>query len=735
MKYVLSILAVAAPITFLLMPDHENPAPAPAGRDWKAFATEHYKNMSRMLAAKTPAGMTEEQAERRAALSLELLAYGQRGVFTKNTDHPDRLYPYFIDKTGNLCAVANLMNATGDLAIAKNVANIQNHAFVAELTNIPEIQDWLFINGVTAEEAARIQAPAGGWKDFGPGGSIENWAPKATKPPGPPPVYSGPGEAGPRSTAPKPSGPSTPVAGPALTPTPRGVYTDDTPPAWATWWDYNKLEFLQNAGRDFEKQQIPFDDTGVAPAAVPERGFVILSLEKLLNNPNALVRASAALSYARAGGKDTTHKIVPLLSDPNYLVRFHAILALGATGDGAAAGLLTRIAVDGKLQNQAELIAPFARSVATVALSVGRARGFSGTVDPIARWQWLSPEPSDKLNTHIAALLYQTLTPWDQLESDVARDIVSVEDNINIRARALEALGANRASVGLPMIYQALSDSNVQLRRSAALALCSYSRLETVPRIQNALDLEKDDYARGALLIALARIGGDAAKGKINDELKNGPARMRPWSALAAGIFSRIHKDSSAVPELLRIGKEGKVMADREAVALALGLSRASESVNLLNDWLQNSKSAELRSRAAVGLALLGDPSSAVPLRAALAREKSPKTLSEIALALSTCAAKGDIVNITDALSGTHGSQPNAYLSVAATMRDSLPYAATLQNIAADEKAPAASRSIAILALGAVADRNPRFLLAKLIKNSNFELSNDWQSWLAITPL
>jgi hypothetical protein len=97
---------------------------------------------------------------RRAALVATLRAYRDRGVFPHNYDFPGRAVPYFIDrKTGTLCAVAHLLDATGRRDIVERVARIDNNVWVAQLATDSAFTDWLALEGISLAEAARIQVP------------------------------------------------------------------------------------------------------------------------------------------------------------------------------------------------------------------------------------------------------------------------------------------------------------------------------------------------------------------------------------------------------------------------------------------------------------------------------------------------------------------------------------------------------------------------------------------------
>lgn len=120
----------------------------------------HFDSVLSELAARDLGTLAAPQRDRRRALTAALRAYRDRGVFPHNYDFPGRAVPYFVDrKTGTLCAVANLLAATGRRDIVDRVATTDNNVWVAELAGDTAFTSWLDANGITLAEAARIQVP------------------------------------------------------------------------------------------------------------------------------------------------------------------------------------------------------------------------------------------------------------------------------------------------------------------------------------------------------------------------------------------------------------------------------------------------------------------------------------------------------------------------------------------------------------------------------------------------
>jgi hypothetical protein len=92
----------------------------------------------------------------RGLLLDELDRYVGARQFPLNHDFLDR-QPYFVDAHGTRCAVAHLMEISGQGELVASVACTRNNARVRELADHPGVLAWLAAAGLTVEEAALIQ--------------------------------------------------------------------------------------------------------------------------------------------------------------------------------------------------------------------------------------------------------------------------------------------------------------------------------------------------------------------------------------------------------------------------------------------------------------------------------------------------------------------------------------------------------------------------------------------------
>jgi hypothetical protein len=92
----------------------------------------------------------------RKLLLRELAAYRENGRFPKNREFVEPT-PYFVDAEGTRCAVAHLLDASGESDLVQLIAQRRNHARVAELADEARLIAWLDVAGLSLEEAALIQ--------------------------------------------------------------------------------------------------------------------------------------------------------------------------------------------------------------------------------------------------------------------------------------------------------------------------------------------------------------------------------------------------------------------------------------------------------------------------------------------------------------------------------------------------------------------------------------------------
>ena len=117
----------------------------------------HFRSVLWFLRQRRPAGLDPAQKAARALLLDELEVYAARGVFPLNTQFPGERRPTFIDEAGTRCAVAHLLDMSGEESLALEVRDRMNFAPVSEIAEDLRIGAWLEAAGFTREEIALVQ--------------------------------------------------------------------------------------------------------------------------------------------------------------------------------------------------------------------------------------------------------------------------------------------------------------------------------------------------------------------------------------------------------------------------------------------------------------------------------------------------------------------------------------------------------------------------------------------------
>ncbi|HEX6884649.1 MAG TPA: HEAT repeat domain-containing protein [Planctomycetota bacterium] len=721
-------------------------APAQSSQEVVDPATEraraHYAAVLEELAAADVSHLSPAQLGARLALIAELSAYRERGDFTRNTDFPGARVPYFVDAEDRLCAVATLLSVSGEDALVRGVAVANNHVWVSELAGDEAFARWLAQNGLTFEEAVRIQGPAN--------------PPPEPPPPMPPPSTNAPTVPlgspenpgrGPATGAPGSStggfGPTSgvPVLGPGLPGAPGTPGAPFTPLAgveresddWLAWWEVNKLRWLAPALR----ASVASDDDLTRPEneADRERRALVPRIQRELAHAQAEVRAAAAFAYARAARAAAVPELERLLADASLTVRESAILALGASdSERGVHALLSLLRT-----REAALPTPRARALAIVGLGLARMHGRGqGTDVMLAQLLGTLERKGDDDVLH-AVLLHQTLAPSAALDARVRCATGRYREDCEhgtarpaTRGRALEALRFDAGGVAvLPRLLDAAHGRVVDERRSAAGALAAFPA--ALDPLLTAYELEEEPLTRAHLLLAIGEAGGERARNLLEERLERGRKAERPWAALSLGLLAGAEWDGEARAALRgALAKAGK--GERDAFLLALGLARDAEAHDALVRALVDGKSDRARMFAAVALGLIGSEEGLDALRAAVGSVSCSFARSGMALALALYGDPEDVDLLVRLLDAERRPESLRDLALALGLRRA---PGTVPGLVAllDSDPAVATRAAALDALGLALSDDARMALPVLAEGSNPATWPEWVRALARMPL
>jgi len=121
----------------------------------------HLRIMESVLAMKNVDHLSNELKQERARNINRLRDYWMRGQFPRNTDSPYLRTPFIKDVHRTPCAMAYLIEQSGNRALIDELARSNNHIYIDDVTEGPLI-DWLKKSGLTKKEAAMVQPTYGG---------------------------------------------------------------------------------------------------------------------------------------------------------------------------------------------------------------------------------------------------------------------------------------------------------------------------------------------------------------------------------------------------------------------------------------------------------------------------------------------------------------------------------------------------------------------------------------------
>jgi HEAT repeat protein len=717
-------------------------AVAPGDSSQIELMKAHYAAVEEELLRCGPAGLTPEQCARRAQLIEVLRAYRERGVFGRNVDRPGVRLPMFVDHDGRRCAVAELLHATGDDALVDAVHERRNDAWVVDLANEREFREWLNANGLTIEEAARIQMP-GSHKKFGPPSPPMQTAQPSPSSSQPSPAATGSaGSRGESASGPSNSGPSAPSptgAGTGAPFDPRSIATQSAEEFgdWASWWEFNKLEYLKpnplslwsfpatgDHAREGFEAQLEAMRKSIAPA-----------FAGMLEHDDSRVRGAAAVALGRIGGDAAVDRLRALLGDPNVDVRHHAILALGATESARAAELLRGIAERGTVSPDSKSrISRSASALAIVALGLQRrsfddsrleeAAALDATVVKLAR----SRRAEDANLVEEAAFMYGTLSPCAEIEALALEVLQRPNGDPSARARAVECLRTTREHETLSKLQHLLSGARLDLKRSAALAIGGIADPMALPPLMTAYEMESEPLTKSFLLISIGKQGGESARAFLLKEIEHGDSMQRRWCALALGILSHASGDA-AVADAIRAASAREKSHDAQAAYwIAAGLARDAKALLSVRTALTSAKDPRQRMYAATALALMGGDDALAILRERRAADESALVQVAIAQALGSLGRSSDAAGLIDTLAHLRDPDLEGLAAVAMAFHGSSEALRGLSELVRLESGSNARRAAAIDGLGMLLGKRAPLSLSEISRSSNFTLFADFES-------
>ncbi len=133
----------------------EHPLPEMVFSSQKELIQHHLLLVEQSLRKVEAKHLTESQIQLRGKGLDVLKAYRERGLFPVNDGYAFRI-PYFIDSQNTACAVGYMIQHTGYEALAEQISEECNNAYIREM-NFPALSQWAADHGFEVDELAWIQ--------------------------------------------------------------------------------------------------------------------------------------------------------------------------------------------------------------------------------------------------------------------------------------------------------------------------------------------------------------------------------------------------------------------------------------------------------------------------------------------------------------------------------------------------------------------------------------------------
>lgn len=494
---------------------------------------------------------------------------------------------------------------------------------------------------------------------------------------------------------------------------------------WDYWWFLHQESLL----RVRERLHGPPDFVRMPAHLLPR---VVTTLELMLRDEGADVRAAAAMALAKSGRESAVPLLAELRADPVVSVRQAALLGLGVIQDPSALGPLAEVLRDRQLERELRLTA----AVGIGLLGSDEARSVLDAYLEAATFQAL--ESDLQLGLAIAAGLLQD----PQMVAPINALLHSTPSlRTTVRAALVLALGKSQDRSQRGRLLELLEDDDVLVRRSAAIAVGvllegtgDKDAAEQLGARLSGRGREKEPEAATSnfLTIALGRIGGPEAIQQLGRESQ--PTRGRvigllpvslseashgPFVALGMGLTRSGH---SAISRFLQERfRKGGTQFSRAGIAIAMGLHGETSAAGILRTTLQKKKDPFLRTHVATALGMLGDTKSTRVLEQLVRDEEDRELVPAAAVALTLLDARESAQAILlERLEDRRSTGIRRTLLYALGQIGDDAVVVPVLQILEDPRQTAATRAYAAAALGELLDPRPVRVLSRLTEHFNY---------------
>ncbi len=297
----------------------------------------------------------------------------------------------------------------------------------------------------------------------------------------------------------------------------------------------------------------------------------VVPIAKLLRSPYSTLRLEAAMSLSDNRDDRIYPIVIGMIDDPNPVYRIYAAEALSWLYDQRFYQVLTRLLKDDNKSVRIYAIRAVARN-------------------------------------NLDNLLF------------MVRGAASGDDNDEVRAEALKALGEMRDGRGVYIMNRALSSESEEVRKEAILAIRKLGSNSSVHAVSSALDRENDPVIKDLMvetIIQLKRVGDMDGLVKIARHDPTVTRRIRAVYAL--GVVS----DNRSLHILKDLLKDNNYRVRAEACN-SLGMYQTGGTISTLLEVIEGEEKRYVKSAALYALKRMRSRSTIIPLLDLYYKEMDP---------------------------------------------------------------------------------------------------------------
>lgn len=438
--------------------------------------------------------------------------------------------------------------------------------------------------------------------------------------------------------------------------------------SWEEWWARNRYRYLhfpdilEHAASAYPTTPVK-DASSLKGVIRSLRAESLEVLRPLLDDPSFRIRSAAVVGLGLLNDEESLEAVFQKLKEGNQWVKDSAILALGLMDSPKARHMLFHLARNTRTGREAieqTSVPDYLQAFAQISLALSKTVGVEGLLQHTAENRGLSQD------LRAMALEAIGIMGGEEAAKFLADFAADRERDSALLGAAVNAMSRTREPLVYPFLLKYINARKMEMRRSAALGLGEHAWKGdevVVKLLDRAYRHTADQALKGFCLISMGSIGGAEAVKRLTRTARMGQYSSCPWACLGLGLALRESVDPAACAVLIKQLQYNGNRSFRGAAAVALGLAKSKEAVDLLIRMLKEGDDPFFRGYCGLSLGMISDPRALDPLKRALEEDSSPQVKIQSAMALAHMNERGSVPVLYDLLFNTGNFSTQAFLA------------------------------------------------------------------------